>query len=106
MSFGTFLLACMGSSGLASVIVALLNRHWTKKDKKDEKQDAIVEGLKVLTVDRVRYLGKCYMIDREIDLEDKENLEAMYGAYKALGGNGHLETVMAEVRRLPVVNKV
>lgn len=105
MDFGAILIACISSSGLASVIVALLNRHWAKKDKKDEKLDAVVEGLKVLTVDRVRYLGKCYMIDREIDLEDKENLEAMYRAYKSLGGNGHLETIMAEVERLQVVNK-
>lgn len=105
MTLTTILIACIGSSGLASIIVAILNRHWSNKDKKDDKLDAVVEGLKVLTVDRVRYLGRCYMIDREIDLEDKENLEAMYRAYKALGGNGHLETIMAEVRRLQVVNK-
>lgn len=105
MDFGTVLMACIGSSGLASVIIALLNRHWAKKDKREDKLDAVVEGLKVLTVDRVRYLGKCYMIDNEIDLEDKENLEAMYRAYKALGGNGHLETIMAEVERLQVVSK-
>lgn len=101
----TILIACIGSSGLASIIVALLNRHWAKKDKRDDKQDAIVTGLKVLTVDRVRYLGKGYISDHEISLEDKENLEEMYRAYKALGGNGHLKTVMDEVQRLPVVDK-
>ena len=36
---------------------------------------------------------------------DKETLQEMYGAYKALGGNGHLETVMHEVDRLPVAGK-
>lgn len=102
---GTIAIACIGSTGLASVIVALLNRRWAKKDKKDDKLDAVVSGLKVLTVDRVRYLGKCYISDHEISLEDKENLREMYRAYKALGGNGHLETVMNEVERLPVVDK-
>ena len=91
-------LACLGSSGLTAIILAILNRRWSKQDK----QDAVVAGLKVLTVDRVRSLGRCYIKDQRITLEDKENLEDMYRAYKALGGNGHLETVMDEVERLPV----
>ena len=53
----------------------------------------------------MRYLGKCYISDRSISLEDKENLEEMYRAYKGLGGNGHLQTVMDEVERLPVQGK-
>lgn len=102
MTLTTILVACIGSSGLASIIVALLNHYWARKDKKDDRLDAVVSGLKVLTVDRVRYLGRGYISDHEISLEDKENLEEMYRAYKALGGNGHLKTVMDEVERLPV----
>ena len=56
-------------------------------------------------IDRVRYLGSSYIHDGGIALEDKENLSEMYQAYKALGGNGHLSTVMAEVERLPVAEK-
>lgn len=94
----TLLAACLGSSGLTAIVQALLQRRWAKSDK----QDALVAGLKVLTVDRVRYLGRCYILDGKISLEDRENLEEMYTAYKSLGGNGHLETIMSEVRRLPV----
>lgn len=90
--------ACLGSSGLTAIVLALLQRRWSCQDR----QDAIVDGLKVLTVDRVRYLGRGYINAQAISLEDKENLQDMYRAYKALGGNGHLETVMAEVERLPV----
>ena len=90
--------ACLGSSGLTAIVLALLQRRWSCQDR----QDAIVDGLKVLTVDRVRYLGRGYINAHAISLEDKENLQDMYRAYKALGGNGHLETVMAEVERLPV----
>lgn len=97
------LAACLGSSGLTAIILAVLQRRWAKADKRDTKMDAVVAGLKVLTVDRVRYLGKCYISDRSISLEDKETLEEMYRAYKGLGGNGHLETVMDEVERLPVI---
>ena len=96
------LLACVGSSGLTAIILALLQRRWSKADKRD----AVVAGLKVLTVDRVRYLGKCYIADGKITLEDKENLQDMYRADKDLGGNGHLETVMAEVNHLPITGQV
>lgn len=90
--------ACLGSSGLTAIVLAVLQRRWSCQDK----QDALVAGLKVLTVDRVRYLGRSYISNHSITLDDKENLQDMYRAYKALGGNGHLETVMAEVERLPV----
>lgn len=96
--FAQIALACVGSSGLTAIVLALLQRRWAK----DDRQDAVVNGIKVLTVDRVRYLGKCYLADGEISLEDKENLRDMYTAYKALGGNGHLETIMGEVDRLKI----
>lgn len=98
----TLVLACIGSSGLASIVVALLNRKWSKDDKNDSRIDAIVNADKVLMVDRVRWLSKQYMAQGCISLEDKENLKEMYAAYKALGGNGHLDTAMAEIEKLPV----
>lgn len=94
----SIVIACLGSSGLTAIVLAILQRRWSCQDK----QDALVAGLKVLTVDRVRYLGRCYILDGKISLEDRENLEDMYRAYKGLGGNGHLETIMTEVRKLPV----
>ena len=93
--------ACLGSSGLTAIVLAVLQRKWSCQDR----QDAIVAGLKVLTVDRVRYLGRSYINNHSISLEDKENLQDMYRAYKALGGNGHLETVMHEVEQLPIVSE-
>lgn len=97
----SIVIACLGSSGLTAIVLAILQRRWSCQDK----QDALVAGLKVLTVDRVRYLGRCYILDGKISLEDRENLEEMYTAYKSLGGNGHLETIMSEVRRLPVMGE-
>lgn len=98
----TILLAVIGSSGVASIVVACLQRHWSKKDKGDERIDALVKAQQVMMIDRVRYLGKCYIEDGFIALADKENIAAMYSAYKALGGNGHLETIMSEINRLEV----
>ena len=119
MEFGnvvlTLVLACLASSGLASVIVAILQRKWSKedKDKRIEEviasqeeviatQKAILNAEKVVMIDRVRWLSKQYILQGCISLEDKENLKEMYLAYKALGGNGHLDTAMAEIEKLPV----
>lgn len=97
------LIGALTGSGVSSIIVVLLQRKWAKQDKHDERVDALVEANKVLMIDKVRYLGKKYISEGEIHLEDKENLLEMYGAYKRLGGNGHLDTVMYEVNHLKVV---
>jgi len=94
----TLLVAVLGSSGVASVVVALLQHRWSR----DARIDALVEAQQVLMIDRVRYLGMTYINAGNITLADKENLASMYKAYKALGGNGHLETIMSEVERLEV----
>lgn len=96
------LTAVIGSSGISSIVVACLNHYWAKKDKGDKRIDALMEAQMVLMVDRVRHLGRIYISEGEISLTDKEALKEMYAAYKALGGNGHLETVMAEVEQLRV----
>lgn len=101
MSVWEVLTACACSSGLTGLVLALLQRHWSKQDK----QDSIVSALKVLTVDRVRYLAQCYIRDGDITLEDKETLQDMHRAYKALGGNGHLDTAMEAVEKLPIHNE-
>ena len=46
-------------SGVTAIILAILQRKWTK----DDKRDAIVDALKVLLIDRVRYLGQKYISD-------------------------------------------
>lgn len=102
----TIIVALIGAatgSGVGAIVVACLQRKWAKQDKHDERVDALVDANKVLMIDRVRWLGKQYIADGEIHLEDKENLIAMYDAYKKLGGNGHLETVMSEVKNLKVI---
>ena len=85
-----------------TILLAMLQRHWAKKDAKTGKLEALVNAQKVVMVDRVRYLGSRYIKQKSVSLEDKETLIEMYNAYKSLGGNGHLETVMQEVEKLPV----
>ena len=97
------LIGALTGSGVSSIVVVLLQRKWAKQDSHDERVDALVDASKVQMIDRVRWLGKQYISDGQIHLEDKENLIEMYNAYKRLGGNGHLETVMSEINHLKVI---
>lgn len=99
MDYLVAVLAAVSSSGVTAIVLAILNRRWAKQDK----TDAIVNGLKVLMVDRVRYVGSCYIRAQSISLSDKETLKEMHKAYKELGGNGHLDAIMAEVDKVPVI---
>lgn len=106
-------LGILGSSGLAAIVVACLNRHWAKKDKKEvsteeverinDRIDVLFEAEQVSMLDRIRYLGEKYIAAGEIRLADKLNLKAMYKAFKRLGGNGDADPIMEEVDRLRVI---
>lgn len=75
-----------------------------REDKQTTK--LVVEAQKVTMVERIRYLCVCYLShpDKKIDLEEKEQMRKMHKAYKALGGNGDLDTVIGEVEKMEVRN--
>lgn len=102
MDWSDFLIGILGvllGAGPTTIALAVLQRRWAKQDK----LDTVVAGIKLIMLDRVRFLGKQYIANKGVTLEDKENLIEMHKAYKALGGNGHLDTVMDEVDNLPIV---
>ena len=114
----TIIVAIISSSAmgaLATLLSEAVRRRWKKSDdaerispsrvdKMEEKLDAVVNSQKVITTERIRYLGLCYIGAQKITLEDKETLHEMHEAYERLGGNGHLDTVMREVDKHPVVD--
>lgn len=95
----TIISVALGSGGISAIVLALLQRKWTK----DDRVDALVAAQKVIMIDRVRFVSKQHIANGQISLEDKETIKEMFDAYKALGGNGHLNTVMEEVEKLKVV---
>ena len=114
----TIIVAIISSSAmgaLATLLSEAVRRRWKKSDdaelitpsrvdKMEEKLDAVVNSQKVITKERIRYLGLCYIGAKKITLDDKETLQKMHEAYEGLGGNGDLDTVMNEVDKLPVVD--
>lgn len=92
-------------SGIMAVILAYLNHKWAKEDKHDTRLDVIINSQKIIVRDRVNYIGKKYIIDGVISLNDKDNLKEMYSCYRSLGGNGHLDTIMNEIDKLKVIGE-
>lgn len=118
-------------SGLMAILLAWLQHRWKKADEKEAKEEAgteaaiselkneihalaekvdeakqttdnVVFAQKVITMERVRYLATCFISAKKIDIENKETMRNMHKAYKALGGNGDLDTVMEEIEKLEV----
>ena len=103
-----FVIGILGAgigSGIMAIVQAALQRKWAKQDRKDERLDGIVTALKLMMLDRVKELGNQFIHAREITLSDKDTLVDMHKAYKALGGNGHLDVIMREIDRLEVVDE-
>ena len=72
----------------------------------EAKTDAQSEALKYIIYDRVRFLGQAYIAEGEIDFDDRRILNDMHKSYHyGLGGNGDLDTLMAEVNKLPLKQK-
>lgn len=58
---------------------------------------------RVILHDRIKYLGKCFIHDGVIDVEDLGDLIDMHKIYHDdLDGNGKLDRIMAEVKKLPI----
>lgn len=102
-------------AGVMSIIQMIMKHHWDKQDKEEEEKkarsrfdpkliQAIVDINRIQTIEFIRSNGKVYIDRGEIALEDKETIQEMFDCYHALGGNGHLNTVMEEINKLKVVS--
>lgn len=102
------------------VILWVLNRRAAREDRSagkkadlDGRRDReikdiqqmmgiLIESQKVNSRDRIAYLGRGYIRAGEVTFDDRDNLVDMHRLYHELGGNGHLDTIMAEVLKLPL----
>lgn len=101
----------------ANLIIWKLNRNAAEADRNaegdhewrsevDSKISALVESNRLIMLDRIKYLGQAYIIDGEVDFDDRRLLHAMHDTYhNKLGGNGDLDLIMEEVDKLPLKNK-
>ena len=80
---------------------------WAYLMKRADKKDIKTQMLVGLGHDRIMYLGLKYIERGYISADEYENLNTyLYAPYKAMGGNGSAERVMAEVSRLPIKERI
>lgn len=123
------LLLCLLSGGVAAAIIKAaesiitwkLNRKAAQEDKEEAKQESTEQDIKaaiaqlekditslrtgerVILHDRIKFLGKSFIEDKEVDLDDRQDLVDMHSVYhNELGGNGNLNSLMEEVMKLPI----
>ena len=72
-----------------------------RKTEMEKRIDAIADCMMVTMLDRIQYLSKCYIKDGCVDVEDLRRLHIMHEKYHAVGGNGDLDKLIAQVDELP-----
>ncbi len=93
-STATILVGMLGS-GLLNAYVA---RKWAMEDKRDLEREA----LKYLMRDSLtRYLREL-IEDGEASDADKQYAESWHDLYERFGWNGQLDSLMTQVRELPI----
>lgn len=110
-------------SGIFSVIKFVLDRKAKKEDTAQEQKAVdcaaravelaelkrMVEVLfvadRTLLYDRIKHIGKAHIAKGYITVEELEDLTLMHSVYHdkdKLNGNGFLDGIMDQVRRLPL----
>ena len=89
---------------LGGAIVAAF-RYLRKKQKEQEaRQKALEDGMVAILRDRIVQAYYHYHGRGSITLHGLENVKGMYAAYKALGGNGIVDKLYAELLAMEVVD--
>lgn len=94
--------AAMGTGGMMSLIVYLIQRRDKKEDTKNQQQKLIEEGLLAVLHDRL-YQACRYQLSRGYTtVEEMNNIKHLYDAYHALGGNGTGTELYMRCMALPI----
>lgn len=113
-------------SGIFGLITWRLNRKAKKEDTAEQQKSndcsaraeqlaelkRMIEVLfvadRTILYDRIKHLGKTYIARGNITVEELEDLSLMHSVYHdkdKLNGNGFLDDLMKNVRKLPIRSK-
>lgn len=107
------LLAALGGGTIAAVInglFALLIFKTKRKAKREDEENAenkeMRRAVRLILLDRILYLGQCYIDKGEISYDDRRRLHEMHDCYHTgLGGNGDADLIMHAVDHLRLTTK-
>lgn len=88
---------------LGIVVSACVGYLFAQRSKSKQVDEGIQAGVRVLLYDRIKHLGKKYIENGSISIEELEDLHSMHAIYhNDLGGNGFLDNLMKSVESLPL----
>lgn len=93
-------------TSLTSGIVGALVATWVSaiKDKKrghDARDEAMYEGMKLIVMDKAKYLTQAAVDDGEITISQRSFIKSLVDVAHALGANGEMTACAEEVNKLP-----
>lgn len=86
---------------LMTAAVAILGAGYRMTIREIGKQKIEREAIKSLLRSELITMHGRYMDKQEIPIYAQENIQAMYDAYHALGGNGTITKLVGEIQDLP-----
>lgn len=89
-----------------AILSAVLGTAWRTTLSKFKRwkieQEAIKAGVMAMLYDRLYQGCKYHLKNKEIDDDELKNMETLYLAYHALGGNGTGTELYERVKKLPL----
>ena len=101
----TVLLAVIASSGIWSVVLAIVQYRLKQRDKDTD----VKKMLLALAHDRIYRLCEDFISEQQsgerdgVTREEWENLDILYQGYKQLGGNGTCEKLYTQVAQMLII---
>lgn len=89
---------------VAGALVAGFKYLQQKQKAQEARQKALEDGMTAILRDRIVQAYYHYHDKGTITLHGLENVKGMYSAYKALGGNGVVDKLYADILELEVVD--
>lgn len=99
----TIIIAIIGSGAFSGCVAAIVNSIHDRKKKESAEEAARSDAIMYLLAGQIRTECQEYINAGEIDIEDLKRLEKAWTIYHdKLGGNGFLDTVMTNIKHLPL----
>ena len=96
------IIAVVTSGAFSALVSYILTAHSTRK----RKDKGIEAGVRMMLYDRIKERSRHYIEQKYIPSDELEDIIEMHRIYHTdLGGNGFLDSLMEQVKALPITNK-
>lgn len=95
----------ISACGIGTIVSKAINKRIDtvseQQNNQKERQNAVELGVQALLRANIISIYNKYMYKGEIPIYERENIEHLYTEYKALNGNGVIESLVEKLSDLP-----